>query len=108
MDADVKCETSRRADGFVVLRIQVLGRVAAWRDREPLDLGSAAQRAVLGLVAVAGGQVVPRATIMDILWPDRMPPVSAVNVIQTHVLRLRRRLEPDRPTRVRSGLLVQV
>jgi hypothetical protein len=31
-----------------------------------------------------------------------------VNVIQTHVLRLRRRLEPDRPARARSGLLVPV
>ncbi|GIJ72859.1 AfsR/SARP family transcriptional regulator [Virgisporangium ochraceum] len=92
----------------MVLRIQVLGHVAAWHDREPLSLGSTAQRAVLGLVAVAGGQVVPRTAIMDVLWPDRTPPASAVNVIQTHVLRLRRQLEPDRPSRGRSGVLVQV
>jgi DNA-binding SARP family transcriptional activator/Tfp pilus assembly protein PilF len=91
-----------------VLRIQVLGPVTAWRDRDRLDLESAAQRAVLGLLAVAGGQMVPRITIMETLWPGRTPPVSAVNVIQTHVLRLRRRLEPDRPSRARSEFLVQI
>jgi len=91
-----------------VLRIQVLGPVCAWRAGEPLDLGPAAQRAVLGLLAMACGHPLPRAEIMGGVWHDRQPPPTAANVIQTHVKHLRRLLEPDRPARARSTVLRQV
>jgi DNA-binding SARP family transcriptional activator len=91
-----------------VVRIQVLGPVCAWRGGEPLDLGPAAQRAVLGLLALACGQPLPRAEIMSGVWHDRRPPPTAANVIQTHVKHLRRLLEPDRPSRGRSTILRQV
>ncbi|MFD0967890.1 AfsR/SARP family transcriptional regulator [Plantactinospora endophytica] len=81
------------------MRIQLLGPVRAWRDGEPLDLGPAARRVVLGLLALAGGKPLLRADLMGGLWYDREPPTSAANVIQTHVKHLRRLLEPDRRPR---------
>src|SRR5918997_3843870 len=80
----------------VALRIQVLGPVRAWRDGEPVELGRVGQRAVLGLLALGGGQPLSRAELVDSLWGDTPPP-SAANVIQTSVKHLRRLLEPARP-----------
>ncbi|MEV0676068.1 BTAD domain-containing putative transcriptional regulator [Actinosynnema sp. NPDC050436] len=87
------------------MRIQLLGPLRVWRDdgRE-VDLGPPARRAVLGLLALAGGDPVPVAELVDALWGDR-PPARATNVVQTHVKHLRRLLEPDRPARTPSALL---
>src|SRR3954469_2680918 len=82
---------------LLVLRIQVLGAVSAWRDHTPVPLGQAAQRAVLGLLALAGGRPLSRAELVDGVWCGRSPPPTAVNILQTHVKRLRRLLDPDRP-----------
>ncbi|MBP2330324.1 DNA-binding SARP family transcriptional activator/tetratricopeptide (TPR) repeat protein [Kibdelosporangium banguiense] len=89
------------------MRIQVLGSLRAWNDRVELDLGPPARRAVLGLLALAGGEAVPRRELMDALWGDR-PPRSAVNVLQTHIKHLRRVLEPGRPPRSSSTVLPHV
>ncbi|WP_033337467.1 tetratricopeptide repeat protein [Catenuloplanes japonicus] len=90
------------------MRIQVLGTVRAWlADDDPVELTSTGQRAVLGLLALAGGQAVTRPELIDSLWGDE-PPASAVNVLQTYVKHLRRRLEPDRPARSRSTLLPHI
>jgi DNA-binding SARP family transcriptional activator/Flp pilus assembly protein TadD len=90
------------------VRIQVLGTVRAWLgDDEPVELTSAGQRAVLGLLALAGGQAVSRPELIDSLWGDG-PPASAVNVLQTYVKHLRRRLEPGRTARSRSALLPHI
>ncbi|WP_170318794.1 AfsR/SARP family transcriptional regulator, partial [Allorhizocola rhizosphaerae] len=88
--------------------IQVLGTIRAWRDAEELDLGPAAQRAVLGLLALACGQPLGRNEIAAGLWPDRRPPASAANVIQTYVKNLRRVLEPGRARRAASTVLRQI
>jgi DNA-binding SARP family transcriptional activator/Tfp pilus assembly protein PilF len=84
--------------------IQVLGPVCAWRGDDRVGLGAVRQRAVLGLLALAGGQPVSRAELIEALWSDR-PPSSAVNVIQTHIKHLRHRLEPDRRARTTSTIL---
>ncbi|MBM2620509.1 tetratricopeptide repeat protein [Actinoplanes sp. LDG1-06] len=88
----------------MTLRIQVLGPMRVWLDDEPLPLGPPAQRAVLGLLVLAGGQPVGLADLIDAFWGDR-PPASALNVIQTHVKRLRRLLEPGRAPHSRSEVL---
>jgi DNA-binding SARP family transcriptional activator/tetratricopeptide (TPR) repeat protein len=88
----------------MTLRIQVLGPMRAWLHDEPLPLGPPAQRAVLGLLVLAGGQPVGLADLFDAFWGDQ-PPASAVNVIQTHVKRLRRLLEPGRAPHSRSEVL---
>ncbi|MEH1123028.1 AfsR/SARP family transcriptional regulator [Micromonospora sp. CPCC 206061] len=92
------------------MRIQVLGPVRAWRgdDELELELGPAAQRAVLGLLALACGQPLTRAQLVSGVWYDREPPSTAANVIQTHVKHLRRLLEPGRRPHAPSALLRQV
>ncbi|HEX7308219.1 AfsR/SARP family transcriptional regulator [Lentzea sp.] len=85
----------------VLVRVQVLGPVRAWRDGREIDLGPAGRRAVLGLLALAGGRVVSRADLVDALWGENPPP-SATNVIQTHVKHLRRLFDPDRHRYARS------
>jgi DNA-binding SARP family transcriptional activator len=89
------------------VRIQVLGSLRAWHDGAELDLGPPGRRAVLGLLALAGGDAVARRDLVDALWGDRPPP-SAVNVVQTHVKHLRRLLEPGRAPRAGSGVLPHV
>lgn len=82
----------------------MLGPVRVWRGGESVELGPTARKAVLGLLAVACDEPLPRAVIVDALWPGRPPP-SAANIIQTHVKHLRRLLEPDRPPRAPSAVV---
>lgn len=89
------------------MRIQVLGPIRAWQVGEELDLGSPGQRALFGLLALAGGQPVSRTELVDALW-ERRPPLGAANVIQTYVKHLRRLLEPARLARAPSILLPMV
>jgi DNA-binding SARP family transcriptional activator/tetratricopeptide (TPR) repeat protein/DNA-binding XRE family transcriptional regulator len=87
------------------LLLQVLGPLAVWQDGAPARLGAGAQRAVLGLLALSAGALVHREAIIDVLWPDD-PPVNAVHLVQAHVSRLRRLLDPGRRTVSGAGLLV--
>ncbi|TDV57801.1 AfsR/SARP family transcriptional regulator [Actinophytocola oryzae] len=87
-----------------VVRVQVLGPLRAWHDGGEIDLGPPGRRAVLGLLALAGGEAVTIRDLVDALWADR-PPRSALNVLQTHVKHLRRLMEPDRPPRGSSQVL---
>ena len=89
--------------------IALFGGVRIERDGRPLPAGPAQQRAVLALLALAGGQPVGRAALLSALWPglDEAPP-SAWNIVQTHVKRLRAALEPDRPAHRPSVLLPSV
>ncbi|BCJ46261.1 XRE family transcriptional regulator [Actinoplanes ianthinogenes] len=88
----------------MALRIQVLGLTGAWLDGRPVDLGPAGQRAVLGLLVLAGGRPVTRSALIEAIWADE-PPESAVNILQTRVKHLRRALEPGRPARRASRLI---
>ncbi len=52
------------------LRIGVLGEMTAVRDGAVVDLGGPRQRAVLGLLVLARGDVVPADRLIDALWAD--------------------------------------
>lgn len=69
----------------------MLGAVEATADGKTVDLGSPQQRALLTLLAVRDGAVVPVEAIIDALWPED-PPASAAKVVQTYVSRLRKSL----------------
>ncbi|CAM3877812.1 hypothetical protein KIPE111705_29355 [Kibdelosporangium persicum] len=90
-----------------MIRIQVLGPLRVWRDGALLDLGSAGVRALLGLLALNGGQPTSRADIVEALWHDQPPP-SASNVIQTYIRSLRRILEPGRRAYGHSSYLPRI
>jgi DNA-binding SARP family transcriptional activator/transcriptional regulator with XRE-family HTH domain len=82
------------------LRLAILGPLEAWRDGKPLSLGTPARRAVLGLLAMDPGALVRRDTIIDVLWGE-VPPRTAKGLVQAHVSRLRKVLEP--PERSAAG-----
>jgi DNA-binding SARP family transcriptional activator len=75
------------------LWVAVLGPVAAWRDGVALRLGPPGRRAVLALLALAGGELVRPETVIDVLWGQR-PPGTAAELVAAHVSRLRRVLDP--------------
>ncbi|GGM75807.1 hypothetical protein GCM10011609_09640 [Lentzea pudingi] len=78
----------------------VLGPLTAGSAR----LGGPKQRAVLARLLVARRRIVPVRTLVDDLWED--PPDGAVGTVQTFVGALRKALEPGRPPRTPSSLLV--
>ncbi|MGD0245552.1 MAG: BTAD domain-containing putative transcriptional regulator [Streptosporangiaceae bacterium] len=98
--------SSERGEG---LWLAALGPLEAWGDGTPLSLGPPARRAVLGLLLMDPGLLVRRDAIIDVLWGDS-PPRTAVGLVQAHVSRIRRLLNPhsrlgahDRPISLVSG-----
>ncbi|WNV86894.1 BTAD domain-containing putative transcriptional regulator [Umezawaea sp. Da 62-37] len=89
-----------------MLRFGVLGPLEVTGDHGPVDLKGARHRAVLARLLVAGGRVVPVTRLIDDLWDDA--PEGALGAVQTFVGALRKVLEPDRPPRTPSKLLVTV
>ncbi|MFF3346542.1 BTAD domain-containing putative transcriptional regulator [Streptomyces sp. NPDC002779] len=84
----------------------LLGPVAAWSaDGEPLALGAPRHREVLGRLLAARGRVVTVDRLVADLWEDEAP-AAAVGAVRTFVAALRRSLEPGRPPREASRLLV--
>lgn len=92
--------------GGLGVRIGVLGPVVAWRDGVEVDLRGPVHRAVLARLVVAGGRSVTVDALVDDLWT--VPPAGAVAAVRTFVAALRRALEPDRPPRAPSSVLVTV
>ncbi|MDH6123158.1 AfsR/SARP family transcriptional regulator [Kitasatospora sp. GP82] len=89
------------------LRFQVLGPVQAWREEQPLSLGSPQQQAVLVALLLNHGRPVSTQDLVDGLWGDRPPP-QAVAALRTYVSRLRTVIEPHREVRTPAEVLVSV
>ena len=85
-------------DEALRLRINLLGELTASYDGTPLELGGRRQRAVLAVLLLARGEVVPAERLVDAVWDER-PPTDAVSALQSYVSHLRRRLQPDTPAR---------
>ncbi|MCU1615577.1 MAG: regulator, partial [Frankiales bacterium] len=88
----------------VDVRLTLLGPVHVLLDGRPVDVGGPRQRAVLAILAIAGGEMVPVARLIEGLWPHTAPADPGAS-LQTFVSRLRRRLEPTASARTRSQLL---
>ena len=83
-------DQARRGQG---LWLAALGPLEAWRDGVLLPLGPPTRRAVLGVLLLESEVLVRRDSIIDVLWGEA-PPRTAVGLVQAHVSRLRRVLEP--------------
>lgn len=70
------------------LEVRLLGPLEVVAHGTPGDIGGARRGAVLAMLALHGGRVVPIETLMDGLWGDRLP-TSPRNAIHHHVARLR-------------------
>lgn len=84
---------------------RILGPLEVAGDGGALPLGGERQRALLGLLLIHANEVVSVDRIIDSLWPEA-PPETAGNVIQVYVSRLRKVLDPERPTGVDSTVLL--
>src|SRR5579863_5237463 len=96
------CKGSRRT---LVLRVGVLGPVAAWEGDEELRLGQPRQQAVLGILAMRANRVISRSELVDAVWGHEPPP-SAEGGIYTYIAGLRRIIEPGRSARGQGRILV--
>jgi DNA-binding SARP family transcriptional activator len=88
-----------------MVRVRVLGQLAADVGGVPADLGGRQQRAVLARLLVARGSVVSTDRLIDDLWRGEPPP-RAIASLQAYVSNLRRAVEPARPPRSPARLLV--
>ncbi len=87
------------------MRVGILGAAEARLDGAAVDLGTRKQRALLAALAMRRGQPVGPDALVDLLWGES-PPTAVTATLQGYVARLRRALEPDRPPRAPSELLV--
>ena len=88
------------------LRVSLLGRLAASYDGEPLDLGGRRQRAVLAVLVLARGDLVPVERLVEAVWGEHAGD-TAVGALQSYVSHLRRRLQPGSAARARSAVIVR-
>ncbi|MDX2861672.1 AfsR/SARP family transcriptional regulator, partial [Streptomyces scabiei] len=73
------------------LEFRLLGPVEAWHGDRPLRLGGPKPRALLAVLLLRAGQVVPADALVDVIWGDE-PPDTARALVQTYVSALRRAL----------------
>ncbi|MEV4316869.1 BTAD domain-containing putative transcriptional regulator [Actinocrispum sp. NPDC049592] len=71
---------------------QILGRVQAIGPAGPAVLQGTRQRAVLGMLALHAGQVLPVGKLVDVVWGED-PPRTAVRTLHSHVARIRQALD---------------
>jgi len=77
-----------------MLELGLLGPVRAVRAGRELRLGGPRQRAVLALLVVEAGRVVPAGRLIEELWRGDPPP-GAATTLRSYVSRLRGLLAPD-------------
>ncbi|MEA2127093.1 MAG: hypothetical protein QOI80_3875, partial [Solirubrobacteraceae bacterium] len=70
-----------------------MGPLRATVGGREIPLGGTRQRAVLALLLLEAGTVVPADRLIDALWGDA-PPADAATALQAHVSRLRKALAP--------------
>ena len=86
------------------LLFRVLGGLEVWRNGQPLPLGAAKQRTLIGLIRRGA---VPRDVIVEALWSEQ-PPCGARNTLQVYVSRLRKTLGPEAIATTQRGYLLDI
>ena len=88
-----------------VIGVRVLGPLQVIVDDVPADVGGPRQRCVLARLIAEHGRVVSADRLIQDVYADEAPP-QALAAVQSYVSHLRRALEPGRPARAPSGVLV--
>ncbi|MGW4060930.1 BTAD domain-containing putative transcriptional regulator [Amycolatopsis sp. NPDC004747] len=78
-----------------LMEFRLLGPLRVRRGDEDLELGRRAQRLVLGVLLLETRKPVSFARLEEVLWGEFVPPNGRA-MLQTHVSRLRRLLDPGR------------
>lgn len=87
------------------MEFRILGPMEVREGTRRLDVPGGRARALLAMLVLHAGDAVPSERLVDELWGERPPP-TANTVVQMHVLKLRKLLEPDREALGRPTLLV--
>jgi DNA-binding SARP family transcriptional activator len=85
-----------------VFELRFLGPVQAVRAGRDVPLGGPRQRALLALLALDPGRVVPAGRLVEELWRGR-PPLGAAKTLRSYVSRLRSALAPEVALLPRGG-----
>jgi predicted ATPase/DNA-binding SARP family transcriptional activator len=85
-----------------MFEFRILGPVQAVRDGRELELGGPKPRALLALLLVAAGRVIPAERLAEELWAGRPPP-SAAGTLRSYASRLRTVLGPEAVLLARGG-----
>lgn len=75
-----------------VVDLLALGPLELWHQGRQYPLGSLKERSVLAVLLYARGDPVAIDTLVERVWDDDEPPVTAVETLQTYLSRLRSRL----------------
>src|SRR3712207_1083615 len=86
------------------MEVRVLGPLEARRNGVPVHINARMNRALLAILVVSRGEVVPADRIADLLWGDAPPP-KATAALHTKVAHLRRALQPERAPRSEDSLI---
>ena len=89
-------------DGGRVFEIGLLGPVRAIRLGREIALGGPQKRAVLALLLLEAGRVVPAGRLIEDVWRGS-PPSGAAATLRSYVSRLRTALRPDALLEGRGG-----
>jgi DNA-binding SARP family transcriptional activator len=87
------------------MRFRVLGPLEVETDHGPVVLGGQKERLLLAQLLTRPNQVVPVEALVRGLWGEQPPPTAA-KTLQSHVVRLRRALEPGRARGAAGEVLV--
>jgi DNA-binding SARP family transcriptional activator len=80
-------------EGERTLRFRLLGAIAAEdADGRPVDLGSRKTRAIMAMLLVQPGRILPADRLIAQLWPAGPPP-GATATVRAYIAQLRRALE---------------
>ena len=90
------------AGGGPVFELRVLGPVQAVRAGRDVALGGPKQRAVLALLVLEAGRVVPAGRLAEEAWAGRPPP-GAAKTLRSYVSRLRSAAGPEAALVARGG-----
>ena len=85
-----------------MFELRLLGPVQAVRAGRDVALGGPRQRAVLALLALDAGRVVPAGRLVEEVWRGRPPP-GAAKTLRSYVSRLRSALAPEVAVVARGG-----
>ena len=77
-----------------MLEFRILGPLEVWDGEKALDLGGNRQRAVIALLAIHFGEVVPSERLITYLWGESPPPTAATS-LQNAISQLRKSLGAD-------------
>src|SRR5262245_65015008 len=75
------------------MEFRVLGSLAAIADQAVVELGPPKQRALLAILLLHPGQIVPVERLINLLWGEGAPR-TALHSVEIYVSGLRRALEP--------------